>query len=189
MIAGLWCIFLAFYLNGGSGLGHVLAVVAGLGLIVILWPHHTLMQGGKPYLTRWPLCGGDGEKRAPWPLGRSTRNVFLHWIRASDGPAVHSHPYEWCGSFLLWGKYLETRRPRRTDGITKFVEERVVGAGQVNRISSDVFHTLRLVTPSVWSIFCTGPKHGLGWGFLVNGEFIPANSERGKRMRENHDQS
>lgn len=186
MIAGLWCIFLALYLTGGLWWGHVLVVVAGLGLIVILWPHHTLMQGGKPYLTRWPLCGGDGEKRAPWPLGRSTRNVFLHWIRASDGPAVHNHPYAWCWSLLLWGRYLETRATALTPG---FVEERVVGAGQVNRISSDVFHTLRLVTPSVWSIFCTGPKHGLGWGFLVNGEFIPANSERGKRMRENHDQS
>lgn len=164
----------------------MIIALCALAFAIVFWPHHTLMQGGKPYLTRWPLLGGDGVKRAPWPLGKSKRNVFVHWIRASDGPAVHNHPYTWCWSFLLWGKYLETRRPRKIDGITKFIEERVVGAGQINYISSEVFHTLKLVTPSVWSIFTTGPKHGLGWGFLVDGQFIPANSPRGQCMRDNH---
>lgn len=183
MIAGLWCVFLSIYLTGGMWWQHVLCAAAGLGLIVVFWPYHTLMQGGKPYLTRWPLLGGDGAKRAPWPLGLSQRNVFIHWIRASDGPAVHNHPYAWCWSFLLWGSYLETRVMPMTPG---FDTERVVSAGQTNRISDDIFHTLRLVTPSVWSVFVTGPKHGGGWGFLVDGEFIPANSERGKGVRENH---
>ena len=167
-------------------MGFFLFLISGPALALLLllvWPGHTLTQGGKPYLTRWPLLGGDGVKRAPWLLGRSRRNIFIHWIRASDGSALHNHPYKWCWSYLLWGSYEETRTYLYWKGTDL---SRIFQAGDRIWIGPCAYHTLRLVTPSVWSIFVTGPKHGQGWGFLVKGEFIPANSPRGRRMRDEH---
>lgn len=147
------------------------------------WPHHTLVQGGKPYLTRWPLLGGDGERRAPWLLGRCRRNVFVHWIRASDGPLLHNHPYEWCWSLILAGRYSQTRERHGKFLSIKFFDQ-ILGPFSINRIEAEDFHTIRLVSPFVVSLFVTGPKHGRGWGFLhpVKG-FVRA-SGRGSSIRD-----
>lgn len=148
--------------------------VAGVIGMVWFWPRHILSQRRRPYLVRWPLIGGDGIRRAPWPLGRARTSVFLHLIRQSDGPAMHNHPYEWCRSFLLWGSYLQ--KSLMLDGDA---EERVYRAGQVNAITANMFHTLTLQSRFVVSIFWTGPKHGRGWGFLTSKGYVHATGKGG----------
>lgn len=158
--------------------------IATLGYLVAWsWPHHTLLQGGKPYLTRWPLLGGDGAKRAPWLLGRCTRNVFVHWIRASDGPLLHSHPYEWCWSLILAGRYREWRQYSNRLA-PHALWEHAYGAFSINTIEASVFHTIQLVSPFVVSLFVTGPKHGRGWGFLHPTKGFVKASGRGSAIRD-----
>lgn len=140
------------------------------------WPTHTLIQGGKPYLTRWPLLGGDGCRRAPWPLSLSPCNVFLHNIQASDIPAHHNHP--WDGkSLILWGSYVDERLIRTHVG--DFLIARYYSRGDVNEIDAQAFHSLKLTSKSCWTLFWTGKKHGRGWGFMVHGKFIPASRLKG----------
>jgi hypothetical protein len=136
-------------------------------VVVWLWPSRWLVRDDLKYLKRWPLWGGDGIQRAPWPLTRAVTNLFLHLIVLSDGPLVHSHPWD-AKALILWGRYRDTRH----DG--SFWIRREYGPGQINDIPAGEFHTLEILTPFVLTLCWTGKKHGQGWGFLINGKFINA---------------
>ncbi len=149
-----------------------LILFTGLLLTACFWPSRLLVRNGERYMKRWPLLGGDGLKRAPWFLGRQGSNVFLHLITQSDGPNVHSHPWE-AKSFILWGKYRETRQ--------YFLNQRWYvtsvkdfGPGAVNHITGRCFHTIELLTPFALTLCVTKTKHGRGWGFRVGNKVVSA---------------
>ena len=134
--------------------------------LTAVWPKHTIFRNSRPYLTRWPLLGGDSIRRAPWPLGLVTsRNVFVHWIRDSDDlTCVHSHPWTWAKSLILWGWYVELRMLVHALGVAELTRT-TFGPGRINRLYGDTWHTIALTTPSVVTLFWTGPKHGRSWSF------------------------
>lgn len=136
------------------------------------WPHRWLVREGQKYLWRAPLLGGDGLKRAPLGLGREGENLFLHFIRMSDGPNVHSHPWD-AKALLLWGRYRDTRQYLvRGEWQTPHVNE--YGPGDVNYIDGDCYHTLELLTPFVITLCWTSTKHGRGWYFKVGDRLVNA---------------
>lgn len=136
------------------------------------WPRRWLVRDGQKYLLRFPLLGGDGLKRAPWFLGREGTNCYLHLIKMSDGPNVHSHPWD-AKAMLLWGRYRDTRQYRTRFGWSaSHVAE--YGPGDINEIPGEAFHTLELLTPWVLTLCWTSPKHGKGWAFLVRGKVVNA---------------
>jgi hypothetical protein len=147
-------------------------VVFAVLALPFVWPHRWLVRDGLKYLLRWPIWGGDGIQRAPWPLTRAVTNLFVHLIVLSDGPLVHSHPWD-AKALILWGRYRDTR-------VTSFPGGRMhrcsreFGPGQINDIPAGAFHTLEILTPFVLTLCWTGRKHGKGWGFLINGQFINA---------------
>lgn len=108
---------------------------------------------GQPdYLRRW------------WLLPKNRwLNVYLHWFgRSDDDRACHDHP--WINmSIVLSGSY----REHYHDGTSK-----VRKAGHVVFRGAHTLHRLELLTPSVRTIFITGPKVRV-WGFMSNDGWIP----------------
>ena len=151
---------------------YMIWVVFTIVVTAMFWPRRWLVREGHKYLLRFPLLGGDGLMRAPGPLGRQGTNYFLHYIRMSDGPNVHSHPWD-AKALLLWGRYRDTRYYQTSQGWSPpHVNE--YGPGWVNEIPGGAFHTLELLTPWVLTICWTSKKHGRGWGFLVDGKLVHA---------------
>jgi hypothetical protein len=159
-------------------------VVAALIILVIAalnaWPRRWLVREGQKYLLRWPLLGGDGLKRAPWFLGREGSNVYLHFIRLSDGPAVHSHPWD-AKALILWGRYVDWRL---VDDQRWGREYRI---GEVNVIPGNAMHTIELLSSFAITLCWTKPKHGRGWFFLVNGKPVNASGRGPAAYDEAHD--
>jgi hypothetical protein len=162
---------------------------------VILWllswiPHIMIERPkGTPYLTRYYLLGGprDGlRKYFPW-------NVYLHCFHASDEPVPHNHPWEWAKSLILMGAYLE----HRIEGLPPCTSEarsgkacpnhsRIAGSkherfvytpGKWNTLHADSFHWVDLITPTVWTLFITGPRmspsHEGAWGWQTPQGYVP----------------
>lgn len=155
----------------------MIAFYIALGLVALpfVWPHRWLYREGQAYLLRWPLLGGDGLKRAPWPIGRQGTNLFLHYLCKSDGPSVHSHPWD-ARALILWGRYADTRRKETPYGFTTPVTT-VHGPFSINKIPGGAYHTLQLLTPFVITLCWTTAKHGHGWFFLVNGRKVGASGK------------
>lgn len=152
---------------------YFLQLVAVLVALLFVWPHRWLVRDGLKYLLRWPLLGGDGLKRAPLWLGREGTNVYLHFIRLSDGPAVHSHPWD-AKALILWGRYADTRQFHTFTGGWTDPVTREYGPGQVNVIPGGAFHTLQLKSRWALTLCWTAPKHGRDWGFRVGDKVVNA---------------
>ena len=139
------------------------------------------------YMTRWHLTPGRLEARprtlpswvvAPW-WARFVRRigcpgwsmVALHCLHQSDPDrGLHNHPYTFARALVLRGGYVE-RVLDSDDMLEAFYVRR---PGAVNRIPADRYHAVYLLgehTPS-WSLFCAGPKHGNGWGFVKDGDGV-----------------
>ncbi len=98
------------------------------------------------YLRRWFI----------WPRNQWF-NAYLHRFGASDDDrAVHDHP-AWNISIILSGRY----REHFHDGTS-----RVRRPGQVIFRGAKTLHRLELLTPTVTTIWISGPKRRV-WGFLT----------------------
>jgi hypothetical protein len=135
-----------------------------LRVFAVLRPRLDISPGGVPYLIRWYLTPAGKGRFAKW-YRRHFPGVFLHCFLASDPDrGWHSHPWHWATSLILRGAYLESR-PIKFVG---YLGDAWSGfcTGQVNRLTGDDWHRVRLVTPTVWTLFVVGPLHGREWGFM-----------------------
>lgn len=143
-----------------------------------------LAPNGVPYLSRWHF--------PTWLARRmGACQLFLHHFHTGDPDrGWHNHPWAWCESRLLGGAYVQEClwifsggvqiESVRSFDVTYRVTTEVFEAGDRNRLTSQ-FHAVRLLTPTVWTLFATGPKHGRSWGFKdMTGHFTPANPARGE---------
>jgi hypothetical protein len=134
-----------------------------------LIPHTTITVDGVPYLTRYYLLGKD------WAWG----NIYLHHFHSSDqGDELHSHPWVWGFSVVLWGGYSEERvgspdcwsAPTvRTDHVKPVpgIVRRDITPGTTNFLRLTDFHRvdLRDEQRGAWTLFFRG-KRVTDWGFL-----------------------
>lgn len=123
-------------------------------------------RDGLPYLYRNFLEGKDTPDGEP--------GLFLHkFVSSDDSSKVHCHPWTWAVSYILAGSYRETRMrrapnvfKRKTDKVTLLPPEiNSFETGQINFISSDVFHSVEIRSQNVWTLFLHGPREHR-WGFL-----------------------
>lgn len=138
---------------------------------------------GKPYLERYILRGGMAQN------GDQT-NFYLHrFHQPDDDRGPHSHPWRWSASLILWGGYVEERLinpdlDRRDYGYVQRCNERVYREGSINFIDMTAFHRISKLLPregEVWTLFTTGPKHSLSWGYLIDGRYVPKATSGGCR--------
>lgn len=123
-----------------------------------------------PYLYRNFLEGKQAEDSQP--------GLFLHKFVSSDKEGqLHNHPWKWSVSFILVGRYRETRTTvhkwskNPTNGKLEIVRfhnpiHRELQAGEVNHISDSDFHRVEILSPHVWTLFLHGPRTGQ-WGFAT----------------------
>lgn len=124
--------------------------------VIMTWPRHTIPRAGLPYITRWVLTGRDGRCAAPWPLSEMAANRFIHWIRSSDGPELHSHPWEKSTSLVLWGHLREVRTLVWPSLDYRLIFSRRRGCRYT--IYGYTFHRLEIVSGPVITYFKTTPK-------------------------------
>lgn len=131
----------------------------------MLRPYLLIAPGGADYLHRWYLTPhGDGRFAKWWR--RHCPGVFLHCFVASDPDrGWHSHPWVWAKSLIMRGEYLESRPYDCVDGKLTDVWWTYT-PGDVNSLTGDHFHKVKLLTPRVWTLFIVGPLHGREWEFL-----------------------
>jgi hypothetical protein len=133
------------------------------------WPSFTISKDGLAYLTRFYVFLKD----------RVFGNIFVHFFHRSDMDLgtnglglLHNHPFRGSVSFILSGGYIEERL-----GADGQVHRRVVEPFSFNWISSDVFHRVDLLDEEkgCWSIFITGSRKNMSWGFWdrITKEYIP----------------
>ena len=131
-------------------------------------PSFTISKDGNKYLTRYYCLLKD----------RELFDTFIHHFHRSDLDIglnglglLHNHPRSWSLSFILTGGYIEERRQK--DGS---VSKRIVKPFTFNFISNDVFHRVDLLDEEkgAWTIFFTGSRKGMTWGFWdrVSKEYI-----------------
>lgn len=171
---------------------------------VILWvlsfiPHVDICrEPGVVYLRRYYLLGGPRyglRKWFPW-------NAYLHTFYQSDEPVPHNHPWVWAKSLILRGAYLEHRFPgeppctseARTGKacpnhprVSTYERLCCYTRGRWNHLECNTFHWVDLITPTVWTLFISGPRmqedHANAWGFYTPQGFIPW----GQYKTEKHD--
>lgn len=92
-------------------------------------------------------------------------NVYLHRFVGPAVDPIHTHPWAWNLTLVLWGAYREERL---------WEEERICSAGRAYlRIGASPHRILELLTRSCWTLFVTGPW-AQPWGFLPDtGTFVP----------------
>ncbi len=133
---------------------------------------------GREYLDRYSF-------REQKHSGRNARGWYLHHFRADDGDCLHSHPWGWAFSFILWGSYTEEYAdlqcrvrhcydecdladcrnglwlgPLRTRRVRWF-----------NRIGPRRLHRIVQLHGNVWTLFFFGPVVQR-WGFWQGGRLI-----------------
>lgn len=98
---------------------------------------------------------------------------YLHRYVSSDSERhVHNHPWEWGGSLILAGSYIEERVidicPHANDAgcWTKYRKVR-----WFNRVNCNTFHRVHNAKSGTWSLFFHGARPRIGgrekgWGFL-----------------------
>lgn len=154
--------------------GHVLAALANLALCLWLFRLDRgalrLMDGTRPYLTRWHLA-----RFKPW------FRVFLHriWRRDKDRD-MHNHPWTTGWAFILWGGYVEKYT---LDG-GRTVRYRERKRWRLYRLEPDLYHRIIWTYGKVWTLFFAGPRTR-DWGFLVDGQHVPSRTYLG--LPEGHD--
>lgn len=150
-------------------------------------------DGQGPYLVRYHLIGRPSHPDGQWPFddrgnprpGSMKAKGYCYWlhnIRRSDSEAeLHSHPWPWAASFILWGGYWEERRV--WDAIVGgwVVRQRWVRPWSFNFLRGDTFHRIDVGSKPVWTLFLTAPAFSKGgWGFWDRhtGRFIPSGDFR-----------
>lgn len=133
---------------------------------------------GRIYLARFRLFGEIGlPKPGEIKPARGARlSAFLHRFMLPDPDrSLHSHPWRFGVSLVLWGGYTEERVVGWKCGMD---EPCFAGCAIVKRIRRRPF-TLNFFTPNTlhrivelhgsqtWSLFIAGPKWA-SWGFLTD---------------------
>ena len=139
---------------------------------------------GTAYLTRIYLIGrpkaADGLD--PFDAHGNYRKVpikerrlfgvaaYLHkFHRSDDSSALHSHPWKWAFSFVLWRGYWEDRlQPDLT------IKRLRVRPFTFNFIRGNDYHRIDLIDGKpAYTLFFTGGKTGKSWHFFFDGMFYP----------------
>ena len=108
-------------------------------------PKQDIRRTDAPYLMRYFAAGWNPFNAPAGPA------VFLHHFVASDPlGAVHSHPWRWGCSLILFGGYIEHRC---VDGVTS---ARRFLPGDVNVLLPNDHHRVELITTECWSLFLAG---------------------------------
>lgn len=107
---------------------------------------------GDPYLHRFYLT----PDASWWRERLRLPGLYLHYFYRGDGDReLHSHPWSWACSLVLWGGYVEHR-----DDEGK-ISARPVLPGAVNRIDGATFHRVELLRDGAWTLFLAGRSwHG-----------------------------
>jgi hypothetical protein len=126
--------------------------------LALFRPRLDVSPGGKPYLIRWYLTPMGDWYRKRWP------GIFLHCFLDSDPDrGYHSHPWVWAWSLILRGCYREFR-PSPVKSGTGYSQ--VYVQGNVNRLTGNDWHRVKLLSDVTWTLFVVGPLHGNEWGFM-----------------------
>lgn len=108
-------------------------------------PWRVISDGKREYLDRFYICTFNGVR------------YYLHRFTGSDpGRGVHSHPWRWAISFILFGWYWEERR-NGTRAVRWF-----------NFLVGDTFHRVNLPEgqKEVWTLFFHEAQDTQPWGYL-----------------------
>lgn len=125
---------------------------------------HLHREDGAIYLSRYKIHGWMPTDQVVTPC-----SVYLHHIREADSDeAMHSHPWAWSQTTILWGGYREERGVLMPDGeIVRHPEASLfMGAGRY--MTAGNVHRIASVLPDTWTLFMVGPKLS-SWGFYVEG--------------------
>lgn len=101
-----------------------------------------------------PSRENDGTYLIRWYVykSRTLGGLYIHRFDSSDDlDYLHSHPWKWALSFILYGGYREEFRVGDT------VESRVVKPFRLNWITKDTYHRVDLRKRVCWSMFLIGP--------------------------------
>ena len=121
--------------------------------------------------------GGVNKNGVGWRLIPKNKwfNVSVHkFTKSDDAKILHNHQYRTMSIILkgilheYWLKYEPWKMKQRCP----FIYER--NPGDVIFRSKDIFHSLVLKTPVVWTLFITGRDRGQ-WHFLVDNRLIESN--------------
>ncbi len=120
----------------------------------------------KPYLYRYCIVGDAINPREPGPW-----SVYLHNLRSKDpDPFLHNHPWRFSFALILNGGYREVRSlwedPPRGG-------ERSVWPWSFNSFRRRDVHRISSVEQDTWTVFCTTNVSGNGWGFIMDGTYVP----------------
>lgn len=151
------------------------------------WVRHIARETG-PYLTRWSLRKQYGE-------GESHKNggwrAYLHQFFSTDSE-LHTHPWHWSFSIVLWGSYTERFFDARDSPCTysDYTGEpcpnheppiRTRRVRWFNWIGRQRHHQIVELHPRlgrVYTLFVCGPAHGKSWGFWVSGRGLVNHNTR-----------
>ncbi|WP_445364915.1 hypothetical protein ACJJJB_00140 (plasmid) [Microbulbifer sp. ANSA001] len=98
---------------------------------------------------------------------------YLHRFVSSDSEKhLHNHPWEWGGSLILNGGYMEERAvdmcpvASSSGCLTEFKYRR-----WFNRVNANTFHRIHKAEPETWTLFVEGTRVMVGqkrkgWGFF-----------------------
>lgn len=136
-------------------------------------------KGSLPYL--WRFYFEDkvtkeqeiSERKPGEESDMSRYGVFLHrFVDGDELDEVHSHPWEWCISFILTGGYSESRctweLDEARDGITYVklsdFKDQIHLPFSMNLIRHNDMHRVTLIDGPAWTLFFHGPRVST-WGF------------------------
>lgn len=134
------------------------------------------------YVDRYALLGDvSSDAGTSWLSRRLGVNIWLHRIWREDADRhPHDHPWASAGALVLTGGYGEDRVCTDNRGISlegaghAWHRTRWLTPGHVNLLPAGIYHRIVSVKPRTWTLFITGPAHGRGWGFLVDGRHVPS---------------
>lgn len=132
-------------------------ILALLTAVAASLPKDVIVGKDGPYLERYAVgTRSDGGR------------IRLHrFLRSDEDAELHCHPWDESSSLVLLGSMREERRyGAHNTGYE--VQSRELHAGDCYGISADTFHRVDLITPEVWTLFCTGP-HIQSWAFWNRG--------------------
>ncbi len=96
--------------------------------------------------------------------------IYLHHIHRPDiDRHPHDHPW-WFASLILAGYYRERVWPDKHDPDKSVVRHRM--RGTFGRMGRRQAHIIEKIDGPLWTLVFAGPRRA-GWGFWVEGEFVP----------------
>lgn len=146
------------------------------------FPLRRITHCGDDYLHRFYLLGRKPGWAQDAVLGFLPFTVYLHhFIRADADEELHTHPWRWSRSHILRGGYLEEVLLNPGEAGEQIIE-RMLRAGEVNKISSSTVHRISHLIGDTWTLFIVGERtgdfiaqeRGDDWHFRTrDGEYIP----------------